>query len=193
MPGCGAHLRVAGVMDGRPHLFHNLPSPPRLLHRYRYQPVLFCDRGFSPSTTHLCYVIRLSALYTCFIIQYTPCDSWPCSDWPLASNNWQLSIMSRSACSISLLLLARASHAYSPIPSQLISPILTHLVLRVALPPSVPSTYHYHYPSPLHAFIPDVPFLQILPTVAFLLFFRTDSMDHPDCLPILLSISVFTF
>ena len=66
-----------------------------------------------------CYVIRLSALYTCFIIQYTSCDSWPCSDWPLASNNYnsQLSIMSRSACSISLLLLARASHAYSPIPS----------------------------------------------------------------------------
>ena len=37
------------------------------------------------------------------------------------SNNWQLSIMSRSACSISLLLLARASHAYSPIPSQEVS------------------------------------------------------------------------
>ena len=29
-----------------------------------------------------CYVIRLSALYTCFIIQYTSYDSWPCSDWP---------------------------------------------------------------------------------------------------------------
>ena len=33
--------------------------------------------------------------------------------------------------------------------------------------------------------------LQILPTVAFLFFFRTDSMDSPDCLPILLSISLF--
>jgi len=37
----------------------------------------------------------------------------------LATSNWQLAIMSCSACSIilsdSLLLLARASHAYSPI------------------------------------------------------------------------------
>jgi len=33
-------------------------------------------------------------------------------------------------------------------------------------------------------------FLQILPTVAFHFFSRTDS---PDCLPILLSISVFYF
>jgi len=32
---------------------------------------------------------------------------------------------------------------------------------------------------------------QILPTVAFLFFFRTDSTDSPDCLPILLSIAVF--
>ena len=35
-------------------------------------------------------------------------------------------------------------------------------------------------------------FLQILPTVACLFFFRTDSTDSLDCLPILLSISVFT-
>ena len=31
-----------------------------------------------------------------------------------------------------------------------------------------------------------------LSTVAHLFFFRTDSMDSPDCLPILLSISLFT-
>jgi len=31
-------------MDGRPHLFHNLPFiPPRMLHRY--QIILFADRG----------------------------------------------------------------------------------------------------------------------------------------------------
>jgi len=38
-------------------------------------------------------------------------------------------------------------------------------------------------------------FLQILPTVAFLFFSRTDSTDSPDCLLIglLLSISVFYF
>ena len=35
------------------------------------------------------------------------------------------------------------------------------------------------------------PFLQILPTIVFLFFFRTDSTDFPDCLLILLSISVF--
>jgi len=50
--GCGAHLRSHGlepavglhpVMDGRPHLFYNLPLPPRLL--YRYQVILLGDRG----------------------------------------------------------------------------------------------------------------------------------------------------
>jgi len=35
------------------------------------------------------------------------------------------------------------------------------------------------------------PFLQIRPTVAFLFFSWTDSTDSPDCLLILLSISVF--
>jgi len=47
-------------------------------------------------------------------------------------------------------------------------------------------------PSP-HSFIPclNLPFLQILPTVAFLFFFRTDYMDSPDCLLMLVSISVF--
>ena len=33
-------------------------------------------------------------------------------------------------------------------------------------------------------------FLQIFPTAAFLFFFRTDYMDSPDCLLLLLSISV---
>ena len=39
----------------------------------------------------------------------------------------------------------------------------------------------------------SIPSLQILPTVAFLFFFMTDSTDFPDCLLILLSIPVFTF
>ena len=38
-----------------------------------------------------------------------------------------------------------------------------------------------------------LPFLQILVIVAFLFFSRTDSTDSPDCLPILLSVSVFYF
>jgi len=45
--------------------------------------------------------------------------------------------------------------------------------------------------SSFHAY--NLPFLQIIPTVAFLFFFRTDSMDSPDCLPTLLSISVYYF
>jgi len=63
----------------------------------------------------------------------------------------------------------------------LISPVRTHPVLRVALPLSVPSTHHSHHPSPLYS---SIPFLQILPTAAFLFFFRTDSTDSLDCLPI---------
>ena len=49
--------------------------------------------------------------------------------------------------------------------------------------------------SPSHSFIPGVSFQQILPIVAFLFFFGTDSTDSPDCLPIglLLSISVYYF
>jgi len=50
-------------------------------------------------------------------------------------------------------------------------------------------------PLPPHTFIQglNLPFLQILPAVAFLFFYRIDSADSPDCLPILLSISVFYF
>ena len=48
-------------------------------------------------------------------------------------------------------------------------------------------------PSPAHSFVPslNLPFPQILPTAAFLSFSRIDYMDSPDCLPILLSTSVF--
>ena len=38
----------------------------------------------------------------------------------------------------------------------LIFPILTHPVLSVALPPSVPSTHHSHHQSPLHSFTPGL-------------------------------------
>ena len=69
---------------------------------------------------------------------------------------------------------------------------ITVLVVESKIPPSVPWTRESHS-SPIRSFIPGlIPFfLQILPTVAFLFFFRTDSRDSPDCLPILLSISVF--
>jgi len=53
-----------------------------------------------------------------------------------------------------------------------------------------------HHPLSLgpYYFIPGVgrPFLQILGTVAFFIF-RTDSVDSPDCLLILLNISVFFY
>jgi len=50
-------------------------------------------------------------------------------------------------------------------------------------------------PSPHHSFIPGLKssFLQILPCVAFFFFSRTEYMDSPDCLLILLSTSVFYF
>jgi len=49
--------------------------------------------------------------------------------------------------------------------------------------------------SPLHSSTPRLKFcfsVQIFPTIAYLFFSWTDSTDSPDCLPILLSISVFT-
>ena len=49
-----------------------------------------------------------------------------------------------------------------------------------------------HYYSLFHSRLKTlIPFLRIFPTAAFLFFFRTDYMDSPDCL--LLLISVFTF
>ena len=78
----------------------------------------------------------------------------------------------------------------------LISPVLIHPVFWVALPPSVPSTHHSHHLSPPYSFIPGLKrsfwlFVQIFFTVAFIFFFRTDSTDFPDCLPIPQSIFVF--
>ena len=73
-------------------------------------------------------------------------------------------------------ILVTANHA-------LICPILTHPVLWVALPPSVPSIdsplSSSITPSLFHSGL-NLPFLQILPTVTFLFFFRTDSTDSPD-------------
>ena len=56
-------------------------------------------------------------------------------------------------------------------------------------------TYYYQYSIAPHSFIAGLnpSFLQILPTVAFLFFFGTDSTDSLDCLPILLSMPVFLF
>ena len=59
--------------------------------------------------------------------------------------------------------------------------LLTFILIIISTPS--PSLFH----SRLKTYLP---FLQILPTAAFLFFFRTDSTDSLDCLPIL-GISVF--
>ena len=82
-----------------------------------------------------------------------------------------------------LPLVSRINSRLTPQPRTNLSNS-AHPVFWVALLPSVPSTHHFHQ---------NVAFLQILPTIAYIFFFRTDSADSPDCLPILLSISVFTF
>ena len=50
-----------------------------------------------------------------------------------------------------------------------------------------------HHPFSLSFQAKNIPFLQVLPIVAFLFFFRSDSMDSLNCLLILLSMSVFHF
>jgi len=60
-----------------------------------------------------------------------------------------------TVCGSNLLYL----HINSRLPSvnhALISSILPHPVVWVALPPSGPSTHHSHHPSPLHSFTPGL-------------------------------------
>ena len=62
--------------------------------------------------------------------------------------------------------------------------------------PSVPSTHNFfviHHPFTLSLQALKLPFLQILPNVAYFFFFWTDATDSTDCLPILLNISFFYF
>ena len=66
-------------------------------------------------------------------------------------------------------------------------PLIVHSAL-------VPSTHHSHHPSPLHSFTPGLKLsFSANPSHHTYHFFSwTDSTDSPDCLPILLSISVFS-
>ena len=107
------------------------------------------------------------------------------------STSSSLGITDRSFQYASPHLGINCEHLY--VNHAVISPILTHLIRWVALPPSVPSTHNSHHPSPLTLSFQawNLTFLQILSTLAFLFFFRTDSTDSPDCLQIILSISVF--
>jgi len=76
----------------------------------------------------------------------------------------------------------------------LISPILPHPFLWVAFPPSATLTHHSHHPSPLHSSTPGLK-LSFSPNLSHhsLPFLLLDWLHgFPDCLPILLSISVFT-
>ena len=93
--------------------------------------------------------------------------------------------------------LQNASMQTYPYRAEILAASLAILFMSAIAPwnmvdPSVPSTHHSH-PLTLLFQAQNLPFPQILPTVAFLLFFMTDLTDSPDCLPILLSISVFTF
>jgi len=72
---------------------------------------LYVTDGLLLRYTFECFIYML--YYTIYIIRFMAVQRLATSN----NYNWQLSIMSRSACSISLLLLARASHAYSLIPS----------------------------------------------------------------------------
>ena len=61
-------------------------------------------------------------------------------------------------------------------------------------PRQVPSTHQSHHLSPLHSFIPGLNLPSANPSHRSLPFLLpTDSTDSPDCLPILLTISVFSF
>jgi len=66
---------------------------------------------------------------------------------------------------------------------------VTHHTLHISSIDSPLSASITH--SLFHSTLRNFPFLQILPAAAFLFFFRTDSTDSPDCLPILLSIYLF--
>ena len=63
--------------------------------------------------------------------------------------------------------------------------LLTFTLIIISIP-SPPSLSHS-----MQAL--NIPFLQTLPTVAFIFFFRTDSADSLDHLPIHLDIPVFYF
>ena len=61
--------------------------------------------------------------------------------------------------------------------------LLTVILIIISVP--------YH-PSLFHSRLETFLFCKSFPPLAFLFFFRTDSTGSPDCLPILLSIPVFT-
>ena len=72
---------------------------------------------------------------------------------------------------------------------------VVRFALFLPLLPLVRTTHHSCHPSPFHSFITGLkPSFSANPSHRSLLFFfRTGSTDSPDCLPIFLSMSVFTF
>ena len=61
--------------------------------------------------------------------------------------------------------------------------LLTFILIIISIPSPLTLSFQAY----------NFPFLHILLTVAFLFFFRTDSTDSADCLPMLLSIPVSVF
>ena len=85
---------------------------------------------------------------------------------PRSTRSSTLVTPARPSTSFSLRITDRSFQFVSGINSRLpsvnhalISPILPHPVVWVALAPSVPSTRHSHHPSPLHSFTPGLKLL----------------------------------
>jgi len=64
--------------------------------------------------------------------------------------------------------------------------LLTVILIIISFPSPIHSLFHSRHKTFLFC-------KSLIPTQPFLFFFRTDYMDSPDCLLLLLSISVFTF
>ena len=83
------------------------------------------------------------------------------------------------------------------LPASLCQPCTNHSNSPSAMSAILSLAPSIHHSSSIHSSLKTLPFLQILPTVVFLSFYRTDSMDSPDCCryfwvyPFLLFISSF--
>ena len=87
-------------------------------------------------------------------------DPYEVAMQPYVKSRWPLVVVIGTVIIVITMCSVRESTGInSRLPSvnhTLISPILPHPVVWVALPPSVPSTHHSHHPSPLHSFTPGL-------------------------------------
>ena len=69
--------------------------------------------------------------------------------WSLAAEEYLCILRSEISAGDDVSLLLTLFYIYTSVSHALISPILPHPVVWVALPPSVPLTHQFHHPSPL--------------------------------------------